>query len=92
METAEDTFRHSLPPELAAALRAARVALGLGVCEAAQRIGIPHGYLSMLEHGTRCPSTSVAHELRRALELEPAIAAHLFAVARPDAGRSWRPR
>lgn len=91
MDTAEDTTRHVLPPELAAALRTARVARGLGVCETARRAGIPHGHLSMLEHGTRCPSIAVARDLAAALSLAPDIAAHLFAVARPDAGRSWRP-
>ncbi|MGI8630805.1 MAG: helix-turn-helix domain-containing protein [Solirubrobacteraceae bacterium] len=86
----ETTTRHVLPAELAAALRTARVAHGLGVCETARRAGISHGHLSMLENGTRCPSIAVARDVAEALNLAPDIAAHLFAVACPAAGRSWR--
>lgn len=59
--------------------------------EAARKVGILPGYLCMLEHGDRCPSRAVAHDLIAALDLDPEVAAWLLEVARPNAGRSWHP-
>lgn len=66
--TIESRTRHTLPPDLAAALRLARVVVGLRL--AARRAGVSPGYLCRLEHGERCPSVDVAHALIEALRLE----------------------
>jgi transcriptional regulator with XRE-family HTH domain len=86
---AEDTRRHYLPEELSTALREARRARGLGLRQAAVRIGIGPGYLSLLEHAERCPSVAVARAIVRALGLEGDLADELLAVAQPNAGRSF---
>jgi transcriptional regulator with XRE-family HTH domain len=87
--------RHTLPADLAAALRAARQDRGLGLREAADLAGVDAGHLSRIERGLRCPSLAIARDLVAALELAPDLAAWLLAIARPDAGRSaprpWRP-
>jgi transcriptional regulator with XRE-family HTH domain len=83
--------RHVLPPELAAELRAARWRRGLSLRQLADKVRVAHGYLCLLEQGKRCPSVAVARELAAALQLDPDVVAPLLAVARPDAGRSWRP-
>lgn len=87
----ENTYRHRLPTDLAAALRAARHERGLGLREAARKAGISPGYFHMIEHGDRCPSRAVADDLIVALGLDRAVAAWLLDVARPNAGRSWHP-
>jgi transcriptional regulator with XRE-family HTH domain len=79
--------RHTLPADLAAALRAARQDRGLGLREAARLAGIDPGHLCRIELGERCPSVAVARDLVAALELPPDLAARLLEVARP-AGRS----
>jgi hypothetical protein len=60
------------------------------VRQAAHSLDISHGYLSELEHGRRCPSLVVACVLVERLALDPGVGARLLAVARPNAGRSWR--
>jgi transcriptional regulator with XRE-family HTH domain len=88
METTPYPPRHHLPADLAAGLRAARLRRSLGLRQAARKAGIGHGYLSLLEHGERCPSRAVAVDLIAALDLDGPLAAWLLEVARPDAGRS----
>jgi transcriptional regulator with XRE-family HTH domain len=83
--------RHVLPPDLAAALRAARWRRGLSLRQLAQKVGLAPSYLCLLEQGKRCPSVAVAYDLAAALQLDPDVVALLLAVARPDTGRSWRP-
>jgi len=84
----ENTRRHVLPADLAAQLRAARLYRGLGLRELARHVGLTPGYLTLLEQGKRCPSLAVARDLVTALELVPDLAEQLFAIARPDTGRS----
>jgi hypothetical protein len=67
---------------VAAELTAARIRRRLGLREAARRAGIWHGYLSMLEHSRRCPSTLVAEAPIETLELDKDQAARLLAVAK----------
>ncbi len=83
----ETTQRHTLPADLAAALKEARRRRGLGLRAAARRIGIGHGYLHALEDGSRCPSVSVAESLIETIRLDPHEAMRLRAQARPNAGR-----
>lgn len=80
--------RRTLPPVVAAALREARQARGLGLREAARRAGIYPGYLCLLEQGKRCPSLAVAQDLVDELDLDRALALELLTLARRDAGRS----
>ena len=87
----ENTYRHRLPADLAAALRTARHARGLGLREAARTAGVSGGYMHMIEHGDRCPSRAVAEDLIVALDLDRALANGLLDFARPNAGRSWKP-
>jgi transcriptional regulator with XRE-family HTH domain len=86
----ENTYRHRLPTDLAAALRAARHERGLGLRETARKAGISPGYFHMIEHGDRCPSRAVAEDLIGALDLDHVLAEWLLDVARPNAGRSWQ--
>lgn len=88
---AERTYsdRHTIPADLAAALRGARQDRGLGLREVAGLVGVDAGHLSRIERAERCPSVAVARDLVAKLKLAPDLAARLLAVARPDAGRSW---
>jgi transcriptional regulator with XRE-family HTH domain len=85
------TRRHLLPGELGAALRSARLRRGWSLRRAGREVGIDAGYLCLLEQGKRCPSSSVAFNLATTLKLDADVAQQLFDVARPDAGRDWRP-
>ena len=88
----EHTRRHTLPLPVAEALRSARARRGWSVREAAHHVGISFGHLSMLERGHRCPSLTVARDLTRVLlSDQPDASRSLLEVARPDAGRDWRP-
>lgn len=80
------------PPDLGPLLRRARLRSGLGLREAARRIGTGHGYLGALEAGTRCPSTTIARALAEVLELSPVELAVLTDAAVDDRGRDhpWR--
>lgn len=80
--------RRTLPPAIAAALREARQARGLGLREAARRVGVWPGYLCLLEQGKRCPSLAVAQDLVDELGLNRVLALELLALAPRDAGRS----
>lgn len=88
MENTRHQSRQQLPRDLAAALRAARVASGLGLRAMAREIPLSAGYLSLLETGQRCPSAAVAHDLVAALKLPLDLESRLLAAAQPDAGRS----
>src|SRR5436190_10322359 len=59
-----------------------------GYRPAARRIGITPGYLWLLAHGQRRPSTVVAELLIGGLGLDSAAARGLRAVAAADAGRA----
>ena len=89
---AERTYsdRHTIPADLAAALRGARQDRGLGLREVAGLVGVDAGHLSRIERAERCPSVAVAAHLVAKLKLAPDLAARLLVVARPDAGRSAR--
>lgn len=80
--------RHTLPPDVANALRSARLDRRLSLRAAARRVGIPHGYLCALEQGKRCPSLAVAQDLVDGLQLKGDLAERLLRVALPDKGRS----
>lgn len=80
--------RHYLSTQVAADLRAARLALGLSLREVADRAGTDFSYLSKLERGERCPSTVIAEALIGALALAEDLARRLRAEAQPHAGRS----
>jgi len=64
--------------------------LHLSVRQMARRAGCAHGFISMLEHGQRAPSVSLATDLATAYELGPAGRRALLAAAVPGAGRDWR--
>ena len=87
----EHSARHVLPAVLAVELRAARRRRGLGLREAARKIDITAGYLTLLEQGKRCPSVEVADDLIAALALPRGIALRLLDVARPGVGHSRSP-
>ena len=61
--------RQTLPPSVARSLRRALDESQLSYRKAASEIGISHGYLHSLVHGTRCPSKAVARSLVAALPL-----------------------
>lgn len=75
-----------LPPDLAHALRLARLRQGLSLREAARLVGISTGYLSRLERGLRAPRNRVALALTVALDLEDYLAATLLEEAASPSG------
>jgi transcriptional regulator with XRE-family HTH domain len=87
-----DSYRHTLPDDVAEFLRAARLRAGWSFRAAARETGISRGMLCEIEHGRRAPSAEVAGLLCRHYPLSMAERARLLTVAIPGAGRSWRPR
>lgn len=85
----EETTRHTITPELAAMLTAARRRRGWGQREAARRIGVSLGMIGHLEHGRRAPSSVVAKAITVAYQLDTSEADMLFNEAVEDAGRSY---
>lgn len=83
--------RHTLGPGLGAELRAARLRAGLGLREAARRVGIAHSFLVGLEQGARAPGGRTAAALAETLLLSPETIAALYAsAAQVDAARKAR--
>lgn len=82
------TMRRVPPPELGPALKARRLALGLGLRETARRVGISHGHLVGIEAGRYCPSLAVADALADVLGLGEADRELLDASAVPEVGYS----
>ena len=64
-----DTYRHSLPPQVARDLHAARVASPWSLTSLAAVVGISRGHLIRIQNGTRAPSSTVAIRLIYALGL-----------------------
>lgn len=83
----EATQRHTLPADLATALRETRRRRGLGLRATARSVGISHGYLHFLENGSRCPSVRVAELLIDTIRLDPQPAMRVRAAARPKVGK-----
>lgn len=84
--------RHTLPAPVAVSLFCGRIRQRLTIREAADLIGISHGYLYLLETGQRAPSESVARDLARVLLPDrPRAAEALLAASVPGAGRDWKP-
>lgn len=84
--------RRTPPPEMAAALRAARQRGAYTLRQVADRAGITDSYLCHLEAGERCPSRTIAGRLADALELDAGERATVEAAAVDDAGldHPWR--
>lgn len=82
--------RHYPPDDFGPTLTAARRRAGLGLRQAAQRIGISPGYLSLLEHGHRSPSESVADMLVFCLDIPQYDEHTVRAAAIPGVGRDYR--
>lgn len=78
--------RHTLTPEVAASLRAARRRQGRTVQQVARQVGISTSHVYGLEQGRRAPSKAVARALWVALELGPEEAEALIAQSVGDAG------
>jgi len=78
-----------LPPDLAAALRRARLQARMTVSEAAARAGVSAPYLSRLERGERCPRADVARRLAAALWLDDDLAAEFVDNATADYEPRW---
>jgi len=84
--------RHTLPAPVAVSLFCGRLRQRLTIREAADLIGISHGYLYYLERGLRAPSVSVARSVARVLLPDrPRAAEALLAASAPGAGRDWKP-
>lgn len=82
--------RRRLPTDVGAMLAGARRRRGWSIRAAAERAGISHGYLWMLEHAERAPSVLVASDLSATLKLDGGERATLMGHAVNDAGRCWR--
>ena len=78
MHLVEDTYRKSLPPELADQLNFARLHKRLTIRSGAERCGISRSHFGHLVLGKRAPSVQVALRLIRGLELNEAIAVELM--------------
>jgi transcriptional regulator with XRE-family HTH domain len=81
-------IRHTPPKGLGRALRTARESAGLSQGAVAREVGVRPDYISKLERGARCPSTTVADALAALLDLDEATTQLLAAAAVDDAGRS----
>ncbi len=66
-----DTYRHTLPPQVASDFRAARLASQWSLTTLAAAVGISRGHLTRIQNGTRAPSLIVAMRLVEALDLDP---------------------
>ena len=66
-----DTYRHTLPPQVARNFRAARLASQWSLTSLAAEVGISRGHLIRIQNGTRAPSSIVAMRLVDALDLDP---------------------
>ena len=66
-----DTYRHTLPPQVASDFHAARLASLWSLTSLAAEVGISRGYLIRIQNGTRAPSSTVAMRLVDALDLDP---------------------
>jgi transcriptional regulator with XRE-family HTH domain len=87
----ENTRRHCPPADFGPVLRAGRNRRGLGLREAARLLDLQPGYLSMLEHGKRSPSQSVAELLVIKLRLTGSDATAVLGAAVPGVGRDYEP-
>lgn len=67
-------------------LRTAREQAGLSQGRLAVQLGVSPGYVAKLEHGTRCPSTTVAHRLAAVLDLDAEQLELVLSAAVDDAG------
>ena len=64
-----DTYRNTLPPQIARDLQAARHASSWSLTSLAVEVGISRGHLIRIQNGTRAPSSIVAIRLVYALGL-----------------------
>ena len=68
-----EVYRHTLPPQVASDLHAARLSSLWSLTGLAAEIGISRGHLIRIQNGTRAPSSIVAIRLVDALDLNPEI-------------------
>jgi transcriptional regulator with XRE-family HTH domain len=89
---AMDTYRHTLPPQVASDLRAARLASPWSLTSLAAEVGISRGHLIRIQNGTRAPSSIVAIRLVYALGLnrDYGLGADLIRHSIPGAGHDRR--
>lgn len=87
--TLTGSTRRYPPAEFGDALRRGRAERGLGLRAAARAAGLSPGYLSLLEHGHRSPSESVAEVLVDTLRLTGDDAETVLSAAIPGVGRDW---
>ena len=66
-----DTYRHTLPTQVAKDLQSARAASRWSLTTLAAEVGISRGHLIRIQNGTRAPSSTVAMQLVDALDLDP---------------------
>lgn len=83
----EETTRHTVTPELAAMLAAARRRRGWSQREAARKVEVAYGMIGHLEHCRRAPSAVLAEKIADVYRLDSAEAAMLRAEAVEGAGR-----
>jgi transcriptional regulator with XRE-family HTH domain len=74
----EDTYRKTLPPDLAKALNLARLENRLTIRDGAKRCGISKSHFGNLIIGKRAPSDRVAIRLIHGLQLDDDLALDLL--------------
>jgi transcriptional regulator with XRE-family HTH domain len=85
------SFRYEIGAELGRQIRWARMRRGLGLREAARRLGTTHGYLGLLEQGVRAPRGDLAECIIALVHLDASWARQLREFAEMvDAGRDRR--
>lgn len=77
----EDTYRKTLPTEVADALNLARMKRGLTIRAGADRCGISKSHFGNLVIGKRAPSDRVAMRLIHGLHLDDDVALDLLEQA-----------
>lgn len=82
----EGSTRRTLPPDIAAGIRAGLHRSGLSLRQAAEIFGIDNSYLCRLTNGTRYPSHKVAARIVNLLPIDQDTADALLDITREDSG------
>jgi len=75
---AKEVSKDLMQGVLAAKIKEVRLERGIGLRELARQVDCSPGFLSMVEHGTKRPSSELMERLRNALGLDQALSNQVF--------------
>lgn len=76
--TSKEQSKDLMKGVVAAKIKEARLEKGLGLRELARQVGCSPGFLSMVEHGTKRPSSELMDRLKNALGLDQTLPNQVF--------------